>query len=129
MKNTTMQSFRALALAVIAFLLASAARATEQPQPESLPAGIKMFVIERNMSDLGAMKPEQLKAAAQKSCGVLRDLGPGIQWLHSYVTGNKMYCVYLAPNEQLVREHAKQGGFPADAVKEVTTIISPKTAE
>jgi hypothetical protein len=129
MKKTTTQSFRALALAVIAFVLAGAAPAAEQPQPESLPAGIKMFVIERNMPDLGTMKSEQLKAASQKSCGVLRDLGPDIRWLHSYVTGNKMYCVYLAPNEELVREHAKRGGFPADAVKEVTTIIGPKTAE
>lgn len=129
MKKTTTQSFRALALAAIAFLLTGAGFAAEQPQPESLPAGIKMFVIERNMPDLGTMKPEQLKAASQKSCGVLQDLGPDIRWLHSYVTGNKMYCVYLAPNEELVREHAKRGGFPADAVKEVSTIISPKTAE
>jgi hypothetical protein len=129
MKKTTTQSFRLLALAVMAFLVAGAASATEQPRPESLPADLKMFVIERNMPDLGTMKPEELKAASRKSCGVLRDLGPNIQWLHSYVTGDKMYCVYLAPNEQLVREHAKRGGFPADAVKEVTTIISPKTAE
>ena len=75
------------------------------------------------------LSPEQLKAISQTSCGVLSKMGPQIQWVHSYVTGNKIYCIYNAPNEDMVREHAKQGGFPANSVSEVTTIIDPVTAE
>ena len=89
---------------------------------------MNMYVIERDMPGLGKMSPAELKAASQKSCQVLGNLGPQITWLHSYVTGEKMYCVYLAPSEAMVREHAKQGGFPATAVNRVTTIISPATA-
>ncbi len=72
---------------------------------------------------------EQLKGISETSCGVLSNMGPEIQWVHSYVTGDKIYCVYIAPNEKIVREHAKQGGFPANAVSEVSTIIDPTTAE
>ena len=85
--------------------------------------------IERVIPDAGKKTPAELKAISQKSCSVLKDLGPQIQWLHSYVTGDKIYCVYLAPNEEMVREHAKQGGFPANSVSRVTTIISPDTAK
>ncbi len=87
------------------------------------------YVIEREIPGAGALSPEQLQAISQTSCGVLRKLGPEIQWVHSYVTGDKIYCVYIAPNEQLVREHAKQGGFPANSVAEVKSIIDPTTAE
>lgn len=87
------------------------------------------FVIEREIPGAGNLTPEQLKGVSQTSCGVLTNLGPQIQWLHSYVTGDKIYCVYIAPNEEMVREHAKQGGFPANAVNEVKTIIDPTTAE
>lgn len=87
------------------------------------------FVIERNMAGAGDLSPQQLQAASQKSCSVLRDMGPQIQWLHSYVTGDKVYCVYIAPDEESVRKHAEQGGFPADRVSQVTTIIDPTTAE
>jgi hypothetical protein len=87
------------------------------------------YVIEREIPGAGKMSPDQLKTISQTSCGVLRKLGPEIQWVHSYVTGDKIYCIYNAPNEQLVREHAKQGGFPANSVAEVQSIIDPVTAE
>ena len=87
------------------------------------------YVIEREVPGAGKLSPDQLKSISETSCGVLRKLGPEIQWVHSYVTGDKIYCVYIAANEQLVREHAKQGGFPANSVAEVTSVIDPTTAE
>lgn len=87
------------------------------------------FVIERELPGAGALSPQQLQAISQKSCGVLRNLGPQIQWLHSYVTADKIYCVYIAPNEQMVRDHATQGGFPANRISEVKSVIDPTTAE
>jgi hypothetical protein len=87
------------------------------------------YVIERNIPGAGKLKPEELKAISQTSCGVLRKLGSEIQWVHSYVTGDKIYCVYIAPNEEMVLEHSRQGGFPANSVAEVKTIIDPTTAE
>ena len=87
------------------------------------------YVIEREIPGAGALSSEQLQGISQKSCGVLRNLGPQIQWLQSYVTKDKIYCVYIAPNEAMVREHAKQGGFPANRVSEVKAIIDPTTAE
>ncbi len=87
------------------------------------------FVIERNMPGVGNASATDLKAASQTSCGVLQDLGPEIQWVHSYVTDDKIYCVYIAPDEEMVREHARQGGFPANRVSEVKAIIDRTTAE
>jgi hypothetical protein len=87
------------------------------------------YVIEREIPDAGKLSNEQLQGISQKSCGVLSEMGPQIQWLQSYVTDNKIYCVYIAPNEEMVREHAKQGGFPANRVSEVKGIIDPTTAE
>jgi hypothetical protein len=87
------------------------------------------YVIERDIPGAGALSAEQLQGISQKSCGVLRNMGPQIQWLQSYVTGDKIYCVYIAPDEATVREHAKQGGFPANRVSEVKAIIDPTTAE
>ncbi|PXX71856.1 Protein of unknown function [Pseudomonas sp. LAMO17WK12:I10] len=87
------------------------------------------FVIERDIPGAGALSAQDLQGIAQKSCKVLGELGPQVQWLHSYVTGDKIYCVYIAPNEELIREHARQGGFPADRVSRVTSIIDPTTAE
>ena len=87
------------------------------------------FVIEREIPNAGAFTPEQLKAISQTSCGVLRNLGPEIQWVHSYVTDSKIYCVYIAPNEEMVREHARQGGFPANSVAQVRSVIDPTTSE
>ena len=86
------------------------------------------YLIERELLGAGRLTPDQLQAISQKSCAVLRNLGPQIEWHHSYVTGDKIYCVYSAPSEQLIREHAKQGGFPANRISEVTTTISPATA-
>jgi hypothetical protein len=87
------------------------------------------YVIEREIAGAGKLTPDQLQGVAQKSCGVLKKIGPQIQWLESYVTDDKIYCVYIAPDEATVREHAKQGGFPANRVSEVKTIIDPTTAE
>ena len=87
------------------------------------------FVIEREIPGVGAMSAQQLQAVSEQSCSVLRNLGPQVQWLHSYVTDNKIYCVYIAPNEELVREHARLGGFPANSVAQVRTVIDPTTAE
>lgn len=87
------------------------------------------FVIERTIPNIGATSAADLQAISQKSCGVLQELGPQVQWVHSYVTGDKIYCVYNADSEALVREHARRGGFPADSVARVVTTIDPTTAE
>jgi hypothetical protein len=87
------------------------------------------YVIERELPGAGKLTPDQLTAISQTSCGVLRKLGSDIQWLHSYVTDDKIYCVYIAPNEEMVREHARQGGFPANRVSQVRTMIDPTTSE
>jgi hypothetical protein len=87
------------------------------------------YVIEREIPNAGKLSKDELQAISQKSCGVLRNLGPQIQWLQSYVTGDKLYCVYIAPNEKMVRKHAEQGGFPANRISEVKSIIDPTTAE
>ena len=87
------------------------------------------YVIEREIPGAGKFTADQLKAISQTSCGVLEEMGPKIQWIHSYVTGDKVYCVYIAPNEEMVREHAKKGGFPSNTVSEVAAVIDPTTAE
>lgn len=87
------------------------------------------YVIEREIPQAGQLTSEQLRSISQTSCGVLENLGPKIQWVESYVTDDKIYCVYISPNEELVREHAKLGGFPANVVNEVAAIIDPTTAE
>ncbi|AND67991.1 membrane protein [Dyella thiooxydans] len=87
------------------------------------------FLIEREIPGAGALTPEQLKSISQTSCGVLGAMGPQIQWVHSYVTDDKVYCVYIAPDEAAVREHASRGGFPANRVTPVHAIIDPTTAE
>jgi hypothetical protein len=87
------------------------------------------YVIEREIPGAGDMSSEQLQAVSQTSCGVLQKMGPQIQWQQSYVTGDKVYCIYIAPNEDMIREHASQGGFPANRISEIKTIIDPTTAE
>lgn len=89
---------------------------------------MKTYVIEREIPGVGQLSAEQLKGISQTSCAVLSELGPRIQWIHSYVTGNKIFCIYKAENEELIREHARKGGFPANAIHQVATIISPATA-
>ena len=95
--------------------------AGEAPMPQ--------FVIEREMPGAGKLSPEDLKMASQTSCSVLKDLGPDIQWVHSYVTDNKLYCIYRAPDEEMVREHAQRGGFPCNRISRVRNMIDPTTAE
>ncbi len=87
------------------------------------------FLIEREIPDAGKLTTQELEAISQKSCSVLQQMGPQIQWVQSYVTGDKVYCVYIAPSEEMVREHARQGGFPANRVSEIKSVIDPTTAE
>lgn len=87
------------------------------------------YVIEREIAGAGELPAAELQAVSQKSCGVLREMGPQIQWVQSYVTGDKIYCIYNAPDEEAVREHARRGGFPADRIAAVRSIIDPTTAE
>ena len=87
------------------------------------------YVIERELPGAGKLTPAELQAISATSCGVLRELGPSVQWVHSYVTDDKIYCVYNAANEAIVREHARMGGFPANSVAQVRSVISPITAE
>ena len=89
---------------------------------------MKTYLIEREIPDAGKLTAVQLKSISQTSCKVLREMGPQIQWIQSYVTGNKIYCIYKAENEELIREHAKKGGFPANSISEVSSVISPATA-
>jgi hypothetical protein len=90
---------------------------------------MKTFLIEREIPGAGKLTPAELKGISQTSCGVLKEMGPQIEWIHSYVTGDKIYCIYKAQNEELIREHAKKGGFPANKIVEVPSIISPATAD
>jgi len=87
------------------------------------------FVIERDIPEAGSLSSEQLQAISQKSCGILREMGPQIQWVESYVTDDKIYCVYVAPDEDAVRKHAQQGGFPANRISQIRSVIDPTTAE
>lgn len=87
------------------------------------------FVIERNLSGAGNLSHKELTAISQKSCDVLRIMGPEIQWVQSYVTGDKIYCIYIAPNEDYIREHAAKGGFPANSIAQIANTIDPTTAE
>jgi len=87
------------------------------------------YLIEREIAGAGQLTPVELQGISQKSCSILKNLGPGIQWVESYVTDDKIYCVYLAPNEESIREHAEQGGFPANSIRRIVSIIDPCTAE
>jgi hypothetical protein len=87
------------------------------------------FVIERDIPGAGKLSPQQLQAISQKSCGVLREMGPQIQWIQSYVTDDKIYCVYIAPDEDAVRKHAQMGGFPANRISRIRAVMDPTTAE
>lgn len=90
---------------------------------------MKTYLIEREIPGAGKLTPGELQGISQKSCGVLQEMGPQIQWIHSYVTGNKIYCIYKAENEELIKQHALNGGFPANKIMEVPSIISPATAD
>ena len=99
-------------------------KSKKEPQTE-----MKTYVIERNIPGAGQFTPEKLKSISETSCTVLKEMGPEIQWLHSYVTDNKIFCVYKAENIELIKEHAKRGGFPVNAIYEVSSVISPETAK
>lgn len=101
---------------------------TEQAKTKVVPV-LHTYLIERHIPGAGNLTPEQLKSISQTSCTVLKEMGPKIQWLHSYVTGDKVFCVYKAENEELLREHAKKGGFPVNNITEIKTTISPATAQ
>ncbi|MEO6632302.1 MAG: DUF4242 domain-containing protein [Mucilaginibacter sp.] len=121
-----------LLLAIILFTSVTAMAQTTTVKDTSSKfnsAKMKTYLIERDIPNAGKLTPEQLKAISQKSCSVLQNMGPQIQWLQSYVTGDKIFCVYKAENEDLIREHAKQGGFPANVITEIATTISPATAK
>ena len=87
------------------------------------------YVIERELPDAGKLSGQELQGISKKSCGILSEMGPQIQWLHSYVTDDKIYCVYIAPNKKLIEDHAKQAGFPANQISQVKAIIDPTSAE
>jgi len=108
--------------------MAVRAQTTTVKDSSSNSTKMKTYLIERDIPNAGKLTPDQLKAISQKSCSVLQHMGPQIQWIQSYVTGDKIFCVYKAENEDLIREHAKEGGFPANVITEVSTTISPATA-
>lgn len=118
-----------LVLLMFAGLTSMAQKPATNNSKTSNATEMKTFVIEREIPDAGKLTADQLKGISQKSCSVLKEMGPDIQWVHSYVTGNKIYCIYKAQNADLIREHAKKGGFPANSIVEVSSIISPATAQ
>ena len=127
MKKILLSSFLFCSFLLAAF--ATKAQQTNQTSSSKSNAEtMKTNVIEREIPKAGKFTTVELKSTSQTSCGVLKQMGPDIQWLHSYVTGNKIYCVYRAKNEELIKEHAKKGGFPANKISEVTNTISPATA-
>jgi hypothetical protein len=118
-----------LVLLLVAGLTSMAQKAATDNSKTSNTTEMKTFLIEREIPDAGKLTAEQLKGISQKSCTVLKEMGPGIQWIQSYVTGNKIYCIYKAQNADMIREHAKKGGFPANSIVEVSSVISPVTAQ
>lgn len=120
-----------LVIAIILFAgypsMAQTAAATKSATANSTT--MKTYLIEREIPGAGNLTAEQLKSISQKSCGVLQEMGPQIEWIQSYVTGDKIFCIYKAANEELIKEHAKKGGFPANKITEISTGISPATAK
>ena len=117
-------------IAIILFMSYSsiAQKTTTDNSKTESAVHMKTYLIEREIPDAGKLTAEQLKAISQKSNSVLKEMGPNIQWIQSYVTGNKIYCVYKAENEELIREHAKKGSFPVNSITEISSVISPATA-
>lgn len=118
-----------LFLSLVIFAGYSANAQTAADNSTSKTTTMKTYLIERDIPQAGKLTPEQLKSISQKSCSVLKEMGPEIQWIQSYVTGDKIFCIYKAENEELIREHAKKGGFPANVITEISTVISPATAK
>lgn len=116
-------------LAINLFFMNNVTAQTNSTSSSTKATELKTYLIERNIPGAGALTPDVLKGISQKSCTVLKEMGPSIVWLHSYVTGDKIFCVYQATNEALLKEHAQKGGFPINAITEIKTTIGPKTAE
>ena len=114
---------------ILAVFTTTQMKAQQSEKSESMNNDLKTYVIEREIPGAGQLTPEELKNISQASCSVLSEMGPSIEWQHSYVTGDKVYCVYKAENKELVEEHARKGGFPANVISEVATTISPATAK
>src|SRR5580704_11136586 len=129
MKTITHRMLLFVTLIIASYFSMAQTSAAPDNSKTSKSTTMKTYLIERDIPGAGNLTPDQLKSISQKSCSVLKEMGPQIQWIQSYVTGNKIYCVYKAENEDLIREHAKKGGFPANVITEITTVISPATAK
>ena len=129
MKKITKRFNLIIAILLFAGYASIAQKATVTNNVKSTTATeMKTYLIEREIPGAGKLTPDQLKAISQTSCTVLKEMGPRIQWIHSYVTGDKIYCIYKAENIELIKEHAKKGGFPANTIVEISSVISPATA-
>jgi hypothetical protein len=126
--RTITQRFMLMMAALFFAGLAASAQPTSNNSKTSNKPEMKTYLIEREIPGLGKLTPEQLKGISQASCSVLKEIGPSIQWIQSYVTGDKLFCIYKAENEDLIREHAKKGGFPCNNILEIGSVISPATA-
>ena len=131
LKSTVMKSMllKCLALFIITSLFVISAGAQSTNSPSKKENEMKTYLIERHIPGAGKLTTDELKAVSKGSCSVLKEMGKGIVWVHSYVTGDKVFCVYKAENEELIKEHGKKGGFPVNAITEIKTTISPATAE
>jgi hypothetical protein len=129
MKRMTKQCALFVALLLLGSYSAMAQATGGSTAPNANAPVLKTYLIEREIPDAGKLTPAQLKTISQTSCAVLKQMGPSIQWVQSYVTGNKIYCVYKAENAELIKEHAKKGGFPANNIIEIANVISPATAQ
>lgn len=129
MKHITHQLSFLFIMLLFAGYTSMAQTATPINQPQTKKETVmKTYLIERDIPGAGKLNAEELKGISQKSCSVLKEMGPKIEWIHSYVNGNKIHCIYKAENEELLREHAEKGGFPITSITEIASIISPKTA-
>lgn len=131
MKKSNYRRMVMLAMMLLIAITSSAQLASaDRKEDKDVNARVmKTYIIQRDIPNAGKLTDAELKGISQTSCNVLKEMGPKIEWIHSYVTGNQIYCIYKAENMDLIREHARKGGFPANAITEVATIISPATAE
>lgn len=129
MKRMTKQCVLFVALLLLGSYSAMAQTTSGSGAPTAHAPVLKTYLIEREIPDAGKLTPAQLQTISRTSCAVLKEMGPSIQWIQSYVTGNKIYCIYKAENAELIKEHAKKGGFPANNIIEIGSVISPATAQ
>lgn len=128
MKTTQIISVLLVILIISSAAFAQTATTKNKKQKSMKSKNLTTYVIERQIPDAGKLNAEQLQGISQKSCSVLTELGPDIEWVHSYVTDNKIFCIYKAENEEILRTHAEKGGFPINSINKVSTVISPATA-